>query len=89
MPAHSDRRQRHSARLTLVDPKGLRNLRLTHPKLGLCNEVKTEQQEGRLSQGRVARADNHLRQAAGADRKRRGDLFPTRGRMAGEMDAGM
>jgi hypothetical protein len=27
--------------LTFVDPKGLRNLDLTHPKLGLYKEVKT------------------------------------------------
>jgi hypothetical protein len=41
MPAHSDRGLQHSARLTFVDPKGLRNLDLTHPKLGLYKEVKT------------------------------------------------
>ncbi|MDY7539803.1 hypothetical protein RGU72_16230 [Undibacterium sp. 5I1] len=29
--------------LSFVDPKGLRNLDLTHPKLGLCKEVKTLQ----------------------------------------------
>lgn len=27
--------------LTFVDPKGLRNIDLSHPKLGLYNEVKT------------------------------------------------
>lgn len=31
--------------LSFVDPKGLRNLDLTHPKMGLYKEVKTLQQE--------------------------------------------
>lgn len=39
MAAHSDRGLQHSARLTFVDPKGLRNLDLTYPKLGLYKEV--------------------------------------------------
>jgi hypothetical protein len=50
MPANFYRRLTHSTRLTFVDPKALRNLDLTHPKIGLCKEVNTEQREGHLGQ---------------------------------------
>lgn len=40
MPAHSDSGLLHSARLTFVDRRGLSNLDLANPKLGLHKEVK-------------------------------------------------
>lgn len=52
--------------LTFVDPKGLRNLDLSHPKLGLYQEVKTLEQTlaaqakpGELAPAGSSRRDNH------------------------------